>query len=598
MSHQIYSFVYYTAGRSGSCTRGANHYVAIYEETQWNKKSSEASKLIYQNISSIHSLLAHLRIFRHNEPTKHSDLGMFAAHMPNTSDISIQKLPHEPRFSVARIIQAAQQEATGTKTTSYVVTTVMAGILYAGVSYLVIQQLPVSWLIPAWICLSFLFAISFSPIRYGTEELIRQLFPYADYNSHHLIKRLNAISYSSLTLERLTTQFFQEFEVNLNVANLLFLILDKDGNRTTRFHGFTSMPDFEPTQIQELIRATHQRPFFAHHIHPDHLRHVLEAHQIKIIVPLINNESCLGLLLLGEKSTHHQYTTKDMKVLEAIAPKVGFAIQNAREYERVSTHNQQLFDNLERSNQKLRDMNERLEHDDKLKDEFIYVATHELKNPVTAMRGYLSLINEGHYGQVPEYLKESLNQVISSNQQLITLLNNLLQIARTEATNITISTKPIAICEVIDQVIRDLHALADQKNLSVIHYCANPSITVMAEKERLREIISNLLSNAIKYSDKGQIEVTHEIVQDTLVTHVKDEGVGISEKDQKMIFTRFFRVEEEAARGIPGTGLGLFIIKELLERMQGSITFKSELGKGSTFSFTLPLARTYTLKTE
>jgi len=120
----------------------------------------------------------------------------------------------------------------------------------------------------------------------------------------------------------------------------------------------------------------------------------------------------------------------------------------------------------------------------------------------------------------------------------------------------------------------------------------------MAEKERLREIISNLLSNAIKYSDKGNIEVSHEIENDLFVTHVKDEGVGISDKDQKMIFTRFFRVEEEAAKGIPGTGLGLFIIKELIQRMSGQIWFKSKSNAGSTFSFSLPLARTYSLRAE
>jgi len=190
-----------------------------------------------------------------------------------------------------------------------------------------------------------------------------------------------------------------------------------------------------------------------------------------------------------------------------------------------------------------------------------------------------------------------LGQVLSSNQQLITLLNNLLQIARIEATNITFTTKPIAICEVIDQVIRDLKALADQKGLKIIHNYANPAITVIAEKERLREIISNLLSNAIKYSDTGTIEVTHEIKDNIFITNVKDQGVGISDKDQKMIFTRFFRVEEEAAKGIPGTGLGLFIIKELIERMQGQIGFTSKIGEGSNFYFSLPLARTYSLRT-
>lgn len=510
----------------------------------------------------------------------------------------VQSASHQPRFSLARIIEAAQQEATGTKTTSYIVTTLLTGALYAFASALIVQHIPGSWILGAWMGLSFLFAVSFSPLRYGTEELIRQLFPHSDYNSHHLIKRLNAISYSSLTIERLTTQFFQEFEVNLNVPNLLFLILDKDGNLATRFHGFTTLPDLNPSEIEELVKATHQKPIHTHHVRPDRIKHLLMNHQVKLVVPLTNNENLIGLLLLGERSNHHSYTTKDMKVLEAIAPKVGYAIQNVREYERVISHNQQLISNLEQANQQLRDVNEQLKHDDKLKDEFIYVATHELKNPVTAMRGYLSLIQENHYGQIPAYLSEPLGQVISSNQQLITLLNNLLQIARSEATAMPISVKAITICDVIDQVSRDLKALADQKKLSIVHDCHYPAMTVLAEKERLREIVSNLLSNAIKYSDKGNISVSHDIDNDMFVTHVHDEGVGISDKDQKMIFTRFFRVEEEAAKGIPGTGLGLFIIKELIEKMNGKIWFESKLGQGSTFSFSLPLARTYSLKSE
>ena len=119
---------------------------------------------------------------------------------------------------------------------------------------------------------------------------------------------------------------------------------------------------------------------------------------------------------------------------------------------------------------------------------------------------------------------------------------------------------------------------------------------VMADKERLREIISNLISNSIKYSQKGTIEISHSIDQDKLITTVKDEGVGIPESEHPKIFTRFFRVEEEAAKGIPGTGLGLFIVKQLLEKMQGRIWFDSASGAGSSFHFSLPIAHTYTLK--
>ena len=115
----------------------------------------------------------------------------------------------------------------------------------------------------------------------------------------------------------------------------------------------------------------------------------------------------------------------------------------------------------------------------------------------------------------------------------------------------------------------------------------------MADPDRVKEVVNNLVSNAIKYSEKGTIRVSHIIQNGLAVTHVADQGVGISEDDQKKIFTRFFRAEEEVARGTPGTGLGLFIVKQLVEKMKGKIWFTSQLGKGSTFSFSLPMASQY-----
>jgi signal transduction histidine kinase len=212
------------------------------------------------------------------------------------------------------------------------------------------------------------------------------------------------------------------------------------------------------------------------------------------------------------------------------------------------------------------------------------------------MKGYLSLIQEESYGKIPSKLKKPIDQIDSSNQQLINLLNNLLQIARAEAETLEIKTKPVTICDTIDTVIDDLKPQINSKKLTVNHTCPNPAIKVMADPDRLREILNNLISNAIKYSDKGDVEITHEIVHNTLVTHIKDQGVGISKKDQKQIFTRFFRAEEEAAKGIPGSGLGLFIVKQLLEKMGGKIEFESKLNQGSTFSIHLPLARTYSSK--
>lgn len=502
------------------------------------------------------------------------------------------------RFSLTRIVEAAKQEAVGTKTSNYLITTISTGFLFVLFSLLISSLIPKDQLYYALILVSFLFAVTFSPIRYAMEELMRQLFPSLDYDAHTMIKRLNAISYSSLTLNELSRLFFQEFMVSFDVPESSFIFVQGQNYLTKTSDHFTNIHSMKKTEIDTLFQHLSHELETQKGMSNQEANHVLQTYHIRTLTPLVNNGQLLGLLLLGSKYSQKDYTTKDLKVLNAIAPKIAFAIKNARSFERVKRRHDSLDQELRDANEKLRRMNKQLRADDKIKDEFVYIATHELKNPVTAMKGYLSLIQEEHFGPIPEKLRSPINQLDTSNQQLISLLNNLLQIARAEAQKLIIKTQPITICKVIDDVIVDLKPLFEQKGMQIQHSCKNSAIAVMADKERVREIINNLISNAIKYSEKGMVNISHEITQDMLVTHVQDQGVGISPEDQKKIFSRFFRVEEEAAKGIPGTGLGLFIVKQLIEKMQGRIWFSSKPGEGSTFSFSLPLSHSYAPKTE
>lgn len=296
-----------------------------------------------------------------------------------------------------------------------------------------------------------------------------------------------------------------------------------------------------------------------------------------LIFPVVTKGKPIGALIFSMSKELLEVTQDEQDLIRSFSDIVGIAVQNAT-----------LYSNLESVTNQLSSANQELKRLDKIKDEFVFIATHELKNPVTAMRGYLSLFQEGAYGEIPEKMKEPLGQLQASNQQLVELVNDLLQIARSEAKTLTIRTEPTNLCPLINVVSQSLKPLADQKNLKIIHTCPNSIPQVNADPQRLKEIMNNLLSNAIKYSDKGDITITHQLETDRLITHIKDQGVGISGPDQKQLFTRFYRVEEQAAKGIPGTGLGLFIVKQLLEKMNGTIWVSSEKGVGSTFSFSLP----------
>lgn len=302
-----------------------------------------------------------------------------------------------------------------------------------------------------------------------------------------------------------------------------------------------------------------------------------------LIYPIISRNEAIGAMIFSMSKPKSEMTEEEKDLIRSFSEIIGLAVQNAS-----------LYSQLEGANLKLKKANKDLRHLDKLKDEFVFIATHELKNPVTAMRGYLHLIKDGKYGDLPKNFKEPLEQINSANQELVQLVNDLLQIARTEAKTLKIRTKPVNCCKLSEEVMESLKPIADQKKIKLVHKCDKQEM-ILADPDRLKEILNNLASNAIKYSEKGTVEVFHNTDQrrkDYLVISVSDQGIGIPKKEQDKIFTRFFRSEEKEAKGIPGTGLGLFIVKQLVEKMDGFIWFTSKKGEGSTFSFSLPKAKT------
>lgn len=239
-----------------------------------------------------------------------------------------------------------------------------------------------------------------------------------------------------------------------------------------------------------------------------------------------------------------------------------------------------------------------------LKDEFVFIAAHELKTPVTAIKGYLSLIRDGFAGPVNKKATDFIEKVLNANNRLIHLVEDLLEVARSEAGRLQIQVAPIDIVAPIMETITELKPLADEKSIEIIYLPQEmeaPPISlgkpesklpkVLADAGRVREVMVNLVGNAIKYTlGKGIVTISHEVSGGKLITHVKDTGIGISKEAQKKLFEKFYRVETEQTRNITGTGLGLFIVKQIIEKMNGTIWVESEEGKGSTFSFSLPLA--------
>jgi len=234
----------------------------------------------------------------------------------------------------------------------------------------------------------------------------------------------------------------------------------------------------------------------------------------------------------------------------------------------------------------------RLKEVDKMKDDFISIASHELKTPMAAIKGYLSMIFEGVAGTVDQKAKGHLEKVYANVKRLDVLVNELLDVSRLEQQRIQFDMQPVDVSQIIKQIINELQVKADEKKLYIKYQnLPDPKPMIFADPERIGQVLDNVIGNAIKYTQKGGIEIFHQIDNGKLKTMVKDTGIGMSPEDRTRLFEQFYRIQNEKTMDIPGTGLGLWITRELVRRMNGEIYADSMEGVGSQFAIVFSIIR-------
>ncbi len=219
-----------------------------------------------------------------------------------------------------------------------------------------------------------------------------------------------------------------------------------------------------------------------------------------------------------------------------------------------------------------------------MKDIFTNMIAHELRAPLTAMRGYASLIRERK--DVHESVRTSAERIEQSSERLILIVNDLLDVARIHSGKLSIKSERTNVRAVITQVVDAMRMVAKEKNI-LVNAVVPGDVYIQGDEKRLYQAFTNLVSNAIKYTKAGSIEITLEEFTTRVEVRVKDTGAGISAGDQKQLFAPFFRVENSDTAGTVGTGLGMWITKQLIELMKGSIDVESIKGVGTHVVVTL-----------
>jgi PAS domain S-box-containing protein len=226
---------------------------------------------------------------------------------------------------------------------------------------------------------------------------------------------------------------------------------------------------------------------------------------------------------------------------------------------------------------------------DLMKSAFLATMSHELRTPMNSIIGFTGILLKEYAGPLNEEQKKQLTMVKTSGQHLLGLINDVLDISKIEAGKLKVSLYPFDYLKILEKTLDFLMPQAAKKGLVFKTEISQLQITLNSDVRRVEQVLLNLLSNAIKFSIKGSISVKVDVVDNMLVTQIKDQGIGISAKDLNRLFMPFIQLDNGLSRSHEGTGLGLAICRNLVEKLGGTIEAQSKVGKGSVFTFKLPL---------
>jgi len=441
------------------------------------------------------------------------------------------------------------------------------------------------------IAIMLLIAFLLDPMKLFLETFTDKLFYKARYSSNELVFSLTQIMASTLLLSDLTNQTLNQLLNTMRISRGAFILLRNDKKLHVSDPSHAENINLNSESIKKLF-ALHRIVIFDEE-EDEKVKQLMRELNVIVSVPLHEDEHEEGLLVLGEKKSGEIYSQQDIDVLEIFGPEVSVALHNAESYEEISKFNITLKDEVNRATKDLKDANEKLKALDKLKNEFVSVASHELRTPMTAIKSYLWMALEGKGGKLNEKQKYYVQRGYNSVDRLIRLVNDMLNISRIESGKISIDLKPVDIIKLAQEVVDEILPRAKEVDVTIDMPKPTALPLVLADQDKIKEVLFNLIGNSLKFTPKGgSVTVRFEQKGDFVETSVTDTGAGISPDDKGKLFQKFGLLEGSYITNQTsthmGTGLGLYICRAIIDLHHGEIKADSEgKGKGSTFSFTL-----------
>lgn len=485
------------------------------------------------------------------------------------------------------------------RTVTYVLSLLTLALIYYGVAYLfstIVLRAETSSAVsfsPVNVILTLLLAFIFQPVKHFFDRITNLLFYRDVYNPGDFLARLSKKISTMTDLKHLLNFTSIEIATTLKASYGTFLIYREDDKMTTvSTSKMRDLPYSDARDLDEYFMS-HDRGVLITQALVDadtrKIRRLLLSHKIALVLPIMQEKLVMGYLFLGEH-LGSRYTNRDIKTLQTISDELTIAINNALAVEQVKELNGHLEQRIDSATKELRRSNAQLHKLDEAKDDFISMASHQLRTPLTSIKGYISMMMEGDIGNITPEQYKILNEAFMSSERMVQLIGDFLNVSRLQTGKFVIEKHPVDLARLVQEQIDALTQTAATRGMKFIYKLPKNIPKLELDENKIQQVVMNFSDNALYYSkENSKITVTLKKFPGWVEFIVKDTGIGVPEAEKANLFSKFFRATNAKRARPDGTGVGLFLAKKVIDVHDGEIIFESKEGKGSSFGFRLPL---------
>lgn len=442
--------------------------------------------------------------------------------------------------------------------------------------------------------LAIVMAFLFQPLLGFFNRLTQRVFYKNAYRTQDVINKISSVIASTISSKKIQKDALHILNEAVPAVFTAFLLFNDEGELVKGTMSGERHVDKSDIEILQKVLENNSKKMIIYDEldnQSGHLQDSLGTLGISIIAPLATRTELIGYLILGDKKSGDAYKNQDVQLLNIASNQLSVALQNTSRFEKIQDFNVTLQNKIKNATKQLRSTNHQLVAMDEIKDDFINIASHQLRTPLTSIKGYIAMLLDSDFGKLNKNQRQALQEAFTSSQRMVFLISDFLNLSRIKAGRFEIDAQTINLPDIVNEEVSQLYETANSRQLSLNYKPPEKFPEIVLDENKIRQVIMNMIDNAIYYTPKGgAVNIELYATDKDVIFKVKDNGIGVPKADQHKLFTKFYRAENAQRARPDGTGIGMFLAKKIIVAQGGAILFESQENKGSTFGFSFPLS--------